>query len=81
MKKNNDTPDTEATEQPKPAPVPATDKTVKGIEVELKYGQCIVAPVASPDDEILTTLDDWNNLYNAGKNAGKFTLKAEKKSS
>lgn len=49
-------------------------------EVSLKYGECIVAPVNSPEDEILTTISDWNSLYNAGKNAGKFVLKAEKKS-
>jgi len=49
-------------------------------EIELKHGQCIVAPVGREDDEILTTIDDWNSLYNAGKNKGRFVLKAEKKS-
>ncbi|HYD21298.1 MAG TPA: hypothetical protein VEB40_07490 [Flavipsychrobacter sp.] len=49
-------------------------------EIELKHGQCIVAPINSQDEEIVTTLDDWNSLYNAGANQGRFVLKAEKKS-
>ena len=49
-------------------------------EIELRYGQCIVAPVGKEDEEILTTIDDWNTLYNAGANQGRFVLKAEKKS-
>jgi hypothetical protein len=50
-------------------------------EIELRYGQCIVAPVTNQDEEILTTIEDWNSLYNVGANQGKFVLKAEKKSS
>jgi hypothetical protein len=55
-------------------------KEEKKHEIELLYGQCIVAPVGKEDDEILTTIDDWNSLYNAGDNQGRFVLKAEKKS-
>jgi hypothetical protein len=50
-------------------------------EITLRYGQCIVAPVNDQNEEILTTIEDWNSLYNAGANQGRFVLKAEKKSS
>lgn len=56
-------------------------KEEKKEEIELRYGQCIIAPVGKEDEEILTTIDDWNSLYNAGDNKGRFVLKAEKKSS
>lgn len=49
-------------------------------EVELKYGQCIIAPVDNLENEILVTINDWNSVYGVGKNAGKFKLLAEKKS-
>ncbi len=55
-------------------------KEEKRHEIALQYGQCIVAPVGKEEDEILTTIDDWNSLYNAGDNQGRFVLKAEKKS-
>ena len=49
-------------------------------EIALKYGECIIAPVNDPEEEILTTISDWESTYNAGSNQGKFVLKAEKKS-
>ncbi len=55
-------------------------KDEKKHEIELQYGQCIVAPVGKEEDEILTTIDDWQSLYNSGDNQGRFVLKAEKKS-
>lgn len=55
-------------------------KDEKKREVDLQYGQCIIAPVGREDDEIVTTIDDWNSLYNAGDNQGRFVLKSEKKS-
>jgi hypothetical protein len=64
-------------ETPKAEAAPKKDTKT---EVDLKYGQCIVASVSDQETEILTTISDWNSLYNAGKNAGKFILKAEKKS-
>ena len=52
----------------------------KKVEIALKYGECIIAPVNDPESEILTTISDWESTYNAGANHGKFVLKAEKKS-
>lgn len=63
-----------------PAPAPAKAKEIK-TEVELKVGQCIIAPVGREDEEIVVTIDNWHSIYNKGKNQGKFVLKAEKKSS
>lgn len=61
-------------------PVEKASKKEAKTEIELKYGQCIIAPVGKEEDEILTTIDDWNSLYNAGANQGRFVLKSEKKS-
>jgi hypothetical protein len=69
--------DTTATAQAKEA---ARHDTNPKQEIDLKYGQCIVVPVDKPEEEIVTTLDDWHSLYNAGANQGRFVLRSEKKS-
>lgn len=63
-----------------PEPEQAQNKQADKVEVDLKYGQCIISPIGKPDEELVTTIDDWNSLYNAGANQGKFVLKTEKKS-
>lgn len=64
-------------------PVPQVDhnpvSTVQ--ERQLKPGECLV--LKNGRDEVhafVTNIANWNSIYNSGKNAGKYTLLAEKKS-
>ena len=63
---------------PAPQVIPAKAEPKK--EYDLQIGQVIIHPKDKPEAEILTTLNDWNSMYNAGENEGKFVLLAEKKS-
>lgn len=63
--------------KPEPAAEPAKEPTKN---VDLKIGEVIIAPVGDEDNELKVTMNDWNRVYNAGKNAGNWILKAEKKS-
>jgi len=59
---------------------PATVAKEPTKTIVLKVGEVIIAPVGDEDSEVKVTMNDWNRIYNAGKNAGKWVLKSEKKS-